>query len=141
MNKRGFSVLDEEKYFVEQYNKGGLMFFAGSGICYDSNLPSASSILLHTANVFFPKRISRERKESICSSIQPEVFYEILLNLTRSIDCLKIWRVLLDSEQDHYKINCQPNIVHYFTVDYSLRFNLPIFTTNFDTMFEKHVNI
>ena len=123
--------------FVDSLNNGKIFFFAGSGISYASNLPSAYAVLEHTANVFLPAGISDKEKKEICSTIQPEVFYESIISMTRSRACLDIWRSLHKSAQNEHGVECIPNFSHSFIVQYSSQHDVPIITTNFDSMFEQ----
>jgi hypothetical protein len=123
--------------FVDSLNNGKIFFFAGSGISYDSNLPSAYAVLEHTANVFLPAGIRDEEKKEICSTIQPEVFYESIISITRSLECLDIWRSLHKSAQNKHCVECIPKFSHLFIVQYSSQHDVPIITTNFDSMFEQ----
>nr|VFK01682.1 MAG: SIR2-like domain-containing protein [Candidatus Kentron sp. H]VFK01705.1 MAG: SIR2-like domain-containing protein [Candidatus Kentron sp. H]VFK05111.1 MAG: SIR2-like domain-containing protein [Candidatus Kentron sp. H] len=116
---------------------GEIFFFAGSGISYASNLPSAYAVLQHTTNVFLPGSISDGKKKNICGTIQPEIFYESIISMTRSYECLDIWRSLYRVEQEKHNIQCSPSFSHLFIADYSIKNGLPIITTNFDSMFEQ----
>lgn len=126
----------DTNFIVDRIIAGEIFFFAGSGISYASNLPSAYAVLEHTANVFLPTAISDEEKKDICSTIQPEVFYESIVGMTRSYECLGIWRSLYSTEQEKHGVQCIPNFSHLFIVEYSSKNSLPIITTNFDSMFE-----
>lgn len=129
--------MNEIDFIVDALKAGKIFFFAGSGIGYASNLPSAYSVLEHTANAFLPTDIRESEKKDICSSIQPEVFYESIIEMTRSYDCLDIWRSLYKNEQKSHQVQCEPNLTHLFVVEYSSKNGLPIITTNFDSMFEQ----
>ena len=129
--------MNDIDFVVNKLITGDVFFFSGSGISYDSNLPSAYSVLEHTANIYLPTIISDKEKKDICNSIQPEVFYESIIDMTRSYECLEIWRSLYRAEQEKHQVQCAPNIVHLFIVKYSSINNIPIITTNFDSMFEQ----
>jgi len=128
-----------ESIFSDYRNKK-LFFFAGSGVSYDSNLPSAFKILQNTIDIFLPKNINLSDKE-LFYEIQPEVFYETILNLANDdLRVLNMWKSLSTQFNQYVK----PNINHYFIVKYSYIANIPILTTNFDFMFEsvaKRLNI
>lgn len=128
--------MDNTSFLVNRLIRGGIFFFAGSGISYASNLPSASSVLEHTANVFLPASVKEEEKRKICN-IQPEVFYESIIGLTGTYECLDIWRSLHKPEQENHRVVSKPNFAHLFIVEYSSKNNVPIITTNFDSMFEQ----
>ena len=114
---------------------GKMFFFAGSGISYDSNLPSASDILRNTAHVLLPP-MSDAQKEAITSRIQPENFYEIILGVTNEQESLHLWSSLHSGTQRRFGSGAQPNLAHFFIVEHSAKYGWPIFTTNFDCMFE-----
>lgn len=129
--------MNEIKFAIDKLKSGEIFFFAGSGVSYASNLPSAYTILEHTVNVLLPIDLASTEKADICSSIQPEVFYESIIRITQPYDSLNIWKSLYKGEQEKYQIECEPHITHFFIVDYSNRNRLPIITTNFDSMFER----
>lgn len=70
------------------FDKNNLIFFCGSGISYDSALPSAKEILEQTSQIFLPENIDKTELSYIIKKIQPEIFYEHLLKLTGSKQCL-----------------------------------------------------
>lgn len=121
---------------------GDAFFFAGSGISYESFLPSAGKLLHKTAELFFPhgseftsinKKIIKD--ENNCS-IQPEIFYENLLYLTKSLESLHLWNIFSETYLERFNLSLTPNINHLFIVEYSVKNRVPIFTTNFDNLFE-----
>lgn len=128
---------------VNKINNGEIFFFVGSGISYDSGMPSAGKILSKTAKVFLPQDDEfKNVKEKIMFDennylIQPEVFYENLLYLTNSINSLCLWNSLSPIYLKKYGFPIVPNINHLFIVDYSAKNNVPIITTNFDILFEE----
>jgi hypothetical protein len=108
-------------------DKGDVFFFAGSGICKPSGVPMANEILEASARAFLPQH---PWVSEVIPRIQPEIFYEKLLELTKGDKRrLALWRLL--------SLPFQPNINHYFMVKYSYQNRVPLFTTNFDTLFEK----
>lgn len=135
--------MNNETILIREINDGEVFFFTGSGISYDSFMPSAGKILSKTSEIFLPKNDEfRKIKDKIISneynySIQPEVFYENLLYLTNSINSLYLWNSLSPTYLKEYGFPVVPNINHLFIVDYSLKNNVPIFTTNFDILFEE----
>lgn len=138
--KELFKSLKEQKCF----------FFTGSGISLSSQVASVRDVLGHTCNVFLPEYerdfshvpvvpapvpVVKSRKDYICDYIQPELFYSILLDFTQDETVLGMWNCL---KQDHYtkRYIPKPNFIHYFIVLYSYLSNVPIFTMNYDKMFE-----
>ena len=129
------------KYSVQEfeaaYNAGEFVFFAGSGICCDSGLPSAVEILRRTALCALPALSSTEL-HSIIGHIQPEVFYEQLLAITNnSVDALVMWSTLSNKTHKKFNLTVEPNNTHLSIVETSAKHGNAIFTTNFDTLFEK----
>jgi len=120
--------------FTRELEAGKVFFFAGSGISYKSNLPKAFDILKHTIRAFLP-RLNDKQVDELCS-IQPEVFYEVVLDLTETYESLHIWRSLFPKTWMTAGIKCKPNLAHFFIVKHSFDKGVPIFTTNFDVMFE-----
>lgn len=116
--------------------KGELFFFAGAGVSIKSNLPSVPQILKHTMNVVLPSSVSEHERAAI-SKIQPEVFYEAVLQMTETLDSLHLWRCLHGDTHKKMNLKCGPCINHYFIALYSFTNKKPIFTTNFDAMFEE----
>jgi len=129
-------MMKELDLLINKINCGEIIFFAGSGISFDSGLPSAKTIIKHTCNIFLPKGISERWRKEIYNSIQPEVFYETLIDLTGTNRSLHLWRILCENDLKGEKIICKPNIVHRFIAKYSSLYQAPIITTNFDPMFE-----
>ena len=120
-------------YLLADYRSNNIFFFAGSGISYDSFLPSAYSILKATIETFLPNTLDLKTKEKLLN-IQPEVFYEVLLKISQNnLEVLDIWKVLYSQVNTTSK----PNLNHSFIVQYSYLAKTPIFTTNFDSMFEQ----
>lgn len=108
-------------------DKGEVFFFTGSGISKPSGVPMANEILEASARAFLPQH---PLVSEVISRIQPEIFYEKLLELTNGDKRrLALWRLL--------SLPFQPNINHYFMVKYSYQNRVPLFTTNFDILFEK----
>lgn len=53
--QHGDLMMNNETTLVNTINDGDIFFFAGSGISYDSFMPSAGKILSKTAEVFLPQ--------------------------------------------------------------------------------------
>ena len=134
--------MDSNTLFENKVKEGQAFFFAGSGISYESFLPSAGKVLLKTAEIFFPLGIEfTELKNKIIQdennySIQPEIFYENLLYLTNTLEPLKLWNICSENYLKKFNLSLLPNINHLFIVDYFVNNKVPVFTTNFDTLFE-----
>lgn len=135
--------MDSKALFIEKLRQGEVFIFAGSGISYLSSMPSAGKVLYKTAEAFLPQdeEYKSAREKIIVDEnnyqIQPEVFYESLLYLFKSTDTLLLWKSLSPAYLKSQKYPVVPNINHLFVVDYSVKNNVPIFTTNFDCLFEE----
>nr|VFK26964.1 MAG: SIR2-like domain-containing protein [Candidatus Kentron sp. MB]VFK31225.1 MAG: SIR2-like domain-containing protein [Candidatus Kentron sp. MB]VFK75400.1 MAG: SIR2-like domain-containing protein [Candidatus Kentron sp. MB] len=129
--------MNDIDFIINRLITGKIFFFAGSGISYASNLPSAYAVLQYTANAFLPGTVTNREKQNICGTIQPEIFYESIISMTRSYECLDIWRSLYRVDQEKHDIQCSPSLSHLFISEYSIKNGLPIITTNFDSMFEQ----
>lgn len=143
--------MKEEEMFLNDLNDGRLVFFAGSGISFYSNIPRADEILSKTAEVFLPNsqsdQIDSELKrklsadtihEKIINKIQPEILYEQLLFLNENnISSLNLWKSLSPS---YWHIQQKPTLTHFAIVSYSIKHRVPILTTNFDVLFEIALN-
>lgn len=138
--------MDNKSVFLEKIKTGDVFFFAGSGISYMSLMPSAGKVLCKTSQLFLPQdnEFKIEREKVIVDdnkyTIQSEVFYENLLYLTNSLDSILLWKCLSPNFLKNYSFPIAPNINHLFIVDYSVRNKVPIFTTNFDCLFESAAN-
>ncbi len=124
------------------------LFFTGSGISIESGVAKVYDVLQHTCNkflvgfdkcyTFVPQCVPQKemsRKDYICEVVQPELFYSVLLECTGDNRVLEMWNCL---KRDHFTKDYtpQPNIIHYFIVAYSHFAKVPIFTVNYDKMFE-----
>ena len=134
---------DNKTNLLNLLHNGQVFFFAGSGISYLSLMPSAGKILRKTSDIFLPNdkeyKLAKEKVivNEIEYYIQPELFYESLLYIHKSKDALILWKSL---SPDYLRISgypVTPNINHLFIVDYSVKHKVPIFTTNFDCLFEE----
>lgn len=137
--------MTDHQAFCRTLDNGDVFFFAGSGVSYGSNMPSAGEILLRTARNFLPpgptfsslnERIVCRKRHGYHFRILPEVFYHILLEVTQEPTVLDIWRCLDSSLWASQGYEPEPNVNHLFIIDYSARAGLPVFTTNFDCLFE-----
>lgn len=125
--------------FEQLFKKGKVVFFAGSGICYASGLPTATDILIRTVECALPP-LEEEKLEIIKDGILPEVFYETLLSLVdpnQDQGALSLWSSLSQLTQLKFEVTVQPNIVHSAIMKNALEFSNPVFTVNFDTLFEQ----
>lgn len=124
----------EIQMLKEKLQKNQIVFFAGSGIGYDSGLVDIFDVLGRTAEVFLPT-LNNEQKDAIYR-IQPELFYSILLVCSHNNNkCLDMWKCLNPGIWT-VEYAPKPNFVHYFVAAYSYLAGVPIFTVNYDTMFE-----
>ena len=133
--------------FFEKFNSGHLVFFAGSGISFLSNLPTASEILGRTTKIFLPsyakvkidgipKRTLSKGfiEEHVINHIEPEVLYEKLLWLNNEeLDSLGLWKSLSPVYWSTYQ---KPTLTHFVIAAYSIKNKVPVLTTNFDLLFE-----
>lgn len=135
--------MDNSITLLNQLNEGQVFFFAGSGISYLSHMPSAGKILYKTTEIVLPqdKEYKAAREMIILSEndyiIQPEIFYETLLYVMNSYDALALWKSFSPEYLKSFDFFTIPNINHLFIVDYSVKHEIPIFTTNFDCLFEE----
>lgn len=124
--------------FQQDLTAGKIFYFAGSGISLPSRLPSVEDILDASIRHFLPTRsINADNREWLIRDVQPEAFYGTLLDVfDGDHSCLGFWKSLHPA---HWStgVTCRPNLVHLTIVKYSSRAGQPIFTTNFDTMFEQ----
>lgn len=134
--------MDNNELFWEELKEGRLVFFAGSGISFLSGIPSAGKVLQTALDSLVPLLPEyKEARDKVLVdernyNIQPEVFYETLLSMFDSIDSLLSWRCISPHFLKELGIQVSPNINHRFIIDYSVKNRVPIFTTNFDCLFE-----
>lgn len=137
--------LDE---FKRAYRAGELVFFAGAGASYDSKVPMPSAFLEASADAFFPAApaFSPYREKVMAGSsirlsefegIQPEVFYEHLLALHPGQEVLGLWKALSPIWLASKGTKLEPNPNHLALARYAEKWGLPLFTTNFDDLFER----
>ncbi|NTW89268.1 MAG: hypothetical protein HGB26_09210, partial [Desulfobulbaceae bacterium] len=123
-----------QEIFFELLNGASLFFFAWSGISYASGIPSAYTFLKTATSAIFPGLSDKELE--ILSGVQPEIFYESLLAYVPSEVALQPWMALHPNVASRFGSPPKPNLVHFELVRYSSTNSIPIFTTNFDTLFE-----
>ncbi len=128
---------------LKELERGNVFFFAGSGVSYLSQMATVGELLHRSASMFLPRDEEWQRFVRMvvngpgAYSVQPEVFYEMVLDLTGSIEALGLWRCLSIETLRRFGVRTGPNTNHMFVADYSSRHCVPIFTTNFDCLFEK----
>lgn len=111
-----------------------VVFFVGSGVSYSSNLPSADDILRSTCQKILPSL--SEKEINLILKGQPEVVYAILLECShQNVNCLDMWKCLSPTKWSEGYFP-EANFEHCFIAAYSRRAKVPIFTVNYDTMFE-----
>lgn len=140
---------------AKEIRRGQAFFFAGAGISVESGLPSVADIITRTGKWYLP---SHWRHHESCTEVggscsnpnacplnwlqkvQPEQFYGILLKISNGdLGCLGMWASLHEDSQESATTpyGPRPNVVHYIIANYSYNAGVPIFTVNFDTMFER----
>jgi tetratricopeptide (TPR) repeat protein len=133
--------------FSASFRAGDVIFFTGAGVSWDSGAVMPPAILKASAELFLPDpRHYPEVREVLdargvaglpLDGIQPEVFYENLLMVVDDPAALQLWRVLSPLWLESRGAQLQPNINHFAIVTYAARHKLPIFTMNFDVLFER----
>lgn len=116
---------------------GQVMFFAGSGVSLASGLPTVEDVRGATIDALAPSM--RADRRAYCAGLQAEQFYSVLLEATRTDDCLAMWRVLSPGAWAAHadcEYHPRPNFVHLFMVACSWAAGVPVFTVNYDTMLE-----
>lgn len=121
--------------------KKKVFFFVGSGISLKSGLPSVWDILSRTCQKWIPEIWEDPYKKRILETVQPELFYSILLECNcGNTDCLGMWSSFHSQKWAKTAGGVYtpvPSIEHLFIAAYSQIAQVPIFTTNYDTMLEK----
>src|SRR5689334_18179657 len=74
--------------------------------------------------------------EAPLDGIQPEIFYENLLTVADDPRALSLWRILSPRWLSARGVELQPNPNHFAIAAYAARHGLPVFTMNFDMLFE-----
>ena len=136
-----------EDDFVAAYRAGEVVFFAGAGASFDSGAVMPPAVLAASADLFLPsgRRFQNDIRAVLQGAgvpgtplrgIQPEIFYEHLLSLKDDREALGLWRVLEPAWLAAHKARLSPNANHLAIARYSAATGLPVFTTNFDMLFE-----
>ena len=126
-------------------------FFVGAGASVPSGIPTrfaeeAGSVFLPPRGTEFESHIVHvigDRNLKI-QGIQQERLFEAARRtyapLCRSNEqltgTLSLWKALDRETLYSFRTSCQPNLYHYAMVRYSHDAGVPIFTTNFDCLFE-----
>lgn len=138
-------AVGDQAEFEADYGAGRVVFFAGAGASFDSAMPMPGPILEASAALFLPPDqpalVAQVLKGpgvagSEFEGIQPEVFYEHLLTLADDIEALGLWRILSAVSASERGETYRPNANHLAMARYGAATGLPVFTTNFDTLFE-----
>lgn len=148
---------------MKSLRAGRVVFFAGAGISMGSGLPGAMGLIAPVALHYFPsRRVAvpppnpddpldkwkvelKEREDApgkdsplvFGRDILPEELYSILLEHLPERDraaCVGMFGCLRPGKR--YGYFPKPNFVHRFIVLYSYVHDVPVFTVNFDPMFE-----
>lgn len=132
--------------FLDELDRDGLFFFAGSGISYLSSIPSVMQILALSSEAFLLSQDTsatlKQLVQRVITTIQPELFYEnILISENFNYDTLLLWKSVSSIFMNSKGVLYEPNINHFYIVDYSYANKVPIFTTNFDNMFERAASL
>lgn len=148
---------------MKSLRAGRVVFFAGAGISMGSGLPGAMGLIAPVALHYFPSRSVaipppnpddpldkwkvelKEREDApgkdsplvFGRDILPEELYSILLEHLPERDraaCVGMFGCLRPNKRHGYFP--KPNFVHRFIALYSYVHDVPVFTVNFDPMFE-----
>lgn len=139
-----------EDSLVNKINSGEIIFFTGAGTSFESGLFTPADIITMTCKNWLPGFVNTKsfddkecmRINTVVNDVQPELFYSVLLDCANSNQVLDMWRAFRHKEWEIYNkdadivFNPGPNINHFFLVEYANKHHLPIFTVNYDTMFE-----
>jgi hypothetical protein len=133
--------------FTADYRAGRLVFFTGAGVSYDSGAVMPQQILQASADLFLP--VDSKHASDVAevlrgkgatgaplTGIQPEIFYENLLAVADDPRALLLWRALSPLWLGARGAELQPNVNHFAIAAYAARHGLPVFTMNFDMLFE-----
>ena len=81
--------------FSDKIKKGKILFFTGSGICYDSGLASANDVVEATCNRYLEGMDDyNERVRRIIENVQPELFYSTMLEIYEDESVLGAWKCM-----------------------------------------------
>lgn len=136
-------LMETRDEFLKSVDEGKVFFFAGSGVSYLSHMASVGEILHRSARKFLPlsakwtKQVGAVVGSPNYYRIQPEIFYEKIVDLAGTSEALALWKCLSPNIRELYGLASKPNINHLFLVKYSFENKVPIFTTNFDCLFER----
>jgi hypothetical protein len=133
--------------FIADYHSGRLVFFTGAGVSRDSGAAMPPQILEASAEVFLPAGPDhaadvlevlhgKGAAGAPLNGIQPEIFYENLLAVADDPGALLLWRALSPHWLSARRAELRPNANHFAIAAYSARYGLPVFTMNFDMLFE-----
>lgn len=134
--------------FVARYRAGELLFITGAGVSRDSGAIMPAEILRASADIFLPPDPEHSQlvdavlngkaaEGASLPGIQPEIFYENLLSIVDDPGALVLWRVLSPDWLRTQDENLAPNPNHYALAQYSAQHSVPLFTMNFDMLFEE----
>ena len=130
--------------------KNRVVFLAGAGLGFDSNLAVVEDVLRTTFTSLglysdAEEKLqssqdttfgSREQFQFLLDNVQPELIYSLLLQCSdRNQECLNGWKSLRKDCWNHDYCP-RPSPVHMFIVAYSYLAGVPILSMNFDSMFE-----
>lgn len=130
--------------------KNRVVFLAGAGLGFDSNLAVVEDVLRITFKSLGLYSDAEEKLQScqcipfgseeqfqfLLDNVQPELIYSLLLQCSgKNQECLNGWKSLRKDSwnRDYYP---RPSLVHMFIVAYSYLAGVPILSMNFDSMFE-----
>lgn len=137
---------------MKSLRAGRVVFFAGAGISMDSGLPDAMRLITPVACCYFPSQFVKVSGQAALNpegvlgvesplvfgrDILPDELCSILLGYLSEQDkpnCVGMFGCLRPSENHGYYP--QPNFAHRFIELYPYVYDVPVFTVNFDPMFE-----
>lgn len=133
--------------FIADYHSGRLVFFTGAGVSRDSGAVMPPQILKASADLFLPagRHHAADVDEVLhgkgaagapLDGIQPEIFYENLLTIADDPRALSLWRALSPHWLGGRGDELRPNANHLAIVAHAARHGRPVFTMNFDMLFE-----
>jgi hypothetical protein len=138
-------LVSDREDFIAAFEAGKIVFFAGAGASRDSGAVMPADVLRASAKLFLPResKFSQDRTHVLKArlpagyeGIQPELFYENLLAVREDRGLLGLWRVLSPTWLQTQGAELAPNANHLALAAYAARTGIPIFTTNFDMLFE-----
>lgn len=150
-----FSIGDSSvQNLMRSLRERRVLFFAGAGISHDSGLPIAKDLIRPVVRHFFPHHLTTNESGyalleepatspgashplAFADDILPEAFYSMLLELVGPGDetkCISMFDCLRPHPSAGFLP--EPTFVHLFIVLYAYENGLPVFTVNFDPLFE-----